>query len=81
MLQSEANRETCSHWMSVHILSVSNKGRLVVDSLRNMKLREEEYLMRKIILLIYWRGWTATLAGSNEADKLELSRAWKPLDR
>ena len=24
MLQSEANRGTCSHWMSVHILSVSN---------------------------------------------------------
>ena len=24
MLQSEANRGTCSHWVSVHILSVSN---------------------------------------------------------
>ena len=24
MLQSEANRETCSHWMSIHVLSVSN---------------------------------------------------------
>lgn len=29
---------------------------------------EVKQLMRKEILLIYRRGWTATLAGSNEAD-------------
>ena len=28
-----------------------------------------------------WQGWKATLAGSNEAVKLELPRAWEPLDR
>ena len=27
------------------------------------------------------RGWTATLAGSNETVKLKLPRAWEPLDR
>ena len=27
------------------------------------------------------RGWRATLAGSNEAVKVELPKAWEPLDR
>ena len=31
--------------------------------------------------MMYWRGWRATLTGSNEAVKLELPRAWEPLDR
>ena len=30
---------------------------------------------------MYRRGWRATLAGSNEVVKLELPRAWEPLDR
>ena len=28
----------------------------------------------------YQRGWQVTLAGSNETIKLELPRAWEPLD-
>ena len=32
-------------------------------------------------MTMYRQGWRATLAGSNEAVKLELSRAWEPLDR
>ena len=31
--------------------------------------------------MMYRRGWRATLAGSNESVKLELPRAWEPLDR
>ena len=31
--------------------------------------------------MIYQRGWSPTLAESNEAPKLELARAWEPLDR
>ena len=30
---------------------------------------------------MYRRGWRATLAESNKAVKLELPRAWEPLDR
>ena len=30
---------------------------------------------------MYRRGWKATLARSNEDPKLELPRAWEPLDR
>ena len=30
---------------------------------------------------MYRRGWKATFAGINEAVKLELPRAWEPLDR
>ena len=33
------------------------------------------------MLQMYQRGWTVTLAGSNENLKLELPRAWEPLDR
>ena len=32
-------------------------------------------------LMKHRRGWITTLAGSNEAPKLELPRAWEPLDR
>ena len=32
------------------------------------------------ILRKYRRGWTTALAGSNENIKLELSKAWEPLD-
>ena len=32
-----------------------------------------------LILMLYWRGWSSTIAGSNEDPKLELSRAWEPL--
>ena len=32
-------------------------------------------------MTMYRRGWRATLAGSNEAVKLKLLRAWEPLDR
>ena len=35
----------------------------------------------KPTLMRYQRGWKATLAGSNEASKLELPRSWEPLDR
>ena len=31
--------------------------------------------------MIYQWGWWPTLAESNEAPKLELARAWEPLDR
>ena len=31
--------------------------------------------------MIYWWGWWPSLAGSNVAPKLELARAWEPLDK
>ena len=31
-----------------------------------------------MLKILYWWGWKATLAGSNEDPKLELSRAWNP---
>ena len=32
-------------------------------------------------LIVYRREWRATLAGSHETVKLELPRAWEPLDK
>ena len=46
--------------------------------------RVEEWkveMLWKVVMLRYQRGWIATLARSNEVDKLELSRAWDPLDK
>ena len=37
--------------------------------------------MKRNSKTMYRREWRATLAGSNEAVKLELLRAWEPLDR
>ena len=31
-------------------------------------------------MYLYRRGWRSTLAGSHENPKLELPRAWEPLD-
>ena len=46
MLQSEANRETCSHWMSIHILSVSN----------GLNDGGEYSLFLPLISFNFWRG-------------------------
>ena len=49
--------------------------------MNNRGIKEVNKMRWKEVLLIYRRGWTATLAGSNEATYLELPRAWEPLDR
>ena len=52
-----------------------------MSRLMRIKIREGRYLMRKDFQKNYRWGWIATLAGSNEVVKLELPRAWEPLDR
>ena len=44
-------------------------------------LKEVKRVVMMEALITYWRGWGATLARSHKAVKLELSRAWEPLDR
>ena len=48
------------------------------------RTKKEEWklgVVWKVVMRRYRRGWTATLAESNEAVKLELPRAWEPLDK
>ena len=44
-------------------------------------LKEVKWVVMMEALIVYQRGWRATLAKSHEAAKLELPRAWEPLDK
>ena len=51
------------------------------DKFDNREPKLGKLEMEMLLKILYRRGWRATLAGSNEDPKLELSRAWEPLDR
>ena len=42
---------------------------------------EERWKHRQALMVRYRRGWWTTLAGRYGTPKLELPRAWEPLDR
>ena len=44
-------------------------------------LKEVKWVVMMEALIVYQRGWRATLAKSHEVAKLELPRAWEPLDK
>ena len=44
-------------------------------------LKEVKWVVMMEALILYRRGWRATLTRSHEAAKLELPTTWKPLDR
>ena len=44
-------------------------------------LKEVKWVVMMEALIVYQRGWRATLAKSHKATKLELPRAWEPLDK
>ena len=44
-------------------------------------LKEVKWVVMMEALILYRQRWRATLAQSHEAVKLELPRAWEPLDR
>ena len=59
---------------AVHEADVCIEGNQGAPTLKRGKLM-------KLAMMKYWRGWQSTLAGSNESSKLELPKAWEPLDR
>lgn len=54
----------------------------IIYWIRRRMCREQQSMRKSLkILMIFWRGWTFTLVRSNKAHKLELPRAWEPLDK
>ena len=44
-------------------------------------LKELKWVVMMEALIVYRQGWRATLAWNHKVAKLELPRAWEPLDR